>query len=771
MNDDSGTNIAVATIGMTTPTVTACRVEVYVYYYTKAGGGEKRPSPSHASPKHRYLHAIRFLILPAGTSGRGPTNDYIGSRQSACCNIHLVDIPSSKDCLLQNTVLCSLSCIVIVRRRTNPFSDWWSSVSATTVGLNGPPPGTSASRRLPATAQEPAFLLSRYSSIGIPFCAHSTFLKQQPLHRPLQHLETRNALTTTIRHRSVGRELRQRISACFSDPYSTFGSVHRALVHPSWTESSVDQQTRSDLPPIPAHPIMSTPGSPLPHPAPYTPAHLRSRSPAGSTAYQGYQGLLHDDNIDLDRDGYDLPHAIATPSTTATSASKFGAKLLSNWTASQPVAAAALTRSGSILHARAKSLASYVPKLNGSPIAQNTSSTPERQSAAANPLFGNIFNGDSAPIRLGVALPTSPTVKEEPDFVMDYKPTFTERPHARRLDTTQSTTSTNKVAGWFNRRSALPATPPTTAANVPDEILAMNIHASLFPHGPADPLSPHAFNDLLVNATNLLQKLQVAYREKVDYIASVRPEIDVQREEVEEADTRSKHLKMQLEDLARRHQEQARTMQEMAQQLAQAKLNAQEKTPRTVRLVRQTEDFEDNGGPDATPSRRKRGSEGGSSCSDSGFESEIDYADSIMSSGLDTPSVVLNGGESWQATPKPHQHARPSPHALGGNLWQDASDQDLRSENRMLRNRLEMMGAELQECIDFRATLVLGGDERLWPVGREISFSTEPGMSGIGKGFSLRRPSRAVVVMLCWRERVIHADAGQYHCREQRRVY
>nr|POE56582.1 hypothetical protein CFP56_33554 [Quercus suber] len=449
---------------------------------------------------------------------------------------------------------------------------------------------------------------------------------------------------------------------------------------------------------------MSASGSPLRNHSPYTPAHLRAQSPTGSTAYQGYQGFLHDDNIDLDRDGYDLPCAVTTPNTAVTSASKFGAKLLSNWTASQPVAAAALTRSGSILHARAKSLASYVPKLNGSPTASTAANTPDRQSSASNPLFGNIFNGDSAPIRLGVPLPPASSAREEPELVMDYRPTFTERPHPRRLDTMQSTTSTSKVASWFNRRSTLPATTPAAVPNAPDEFLSMNIQTSLFPHGPADPLSPHAFNDLLLNATSLLQKMQIAYKEKVDYIASIRPEIDVQKEEVEEADTRSKHLKMQLEDLARRHQEQARTMQDMAQQLAHARLSAQEQTPRTVRLVRETEGPEYVEETDRTPRQRKRSSEDASSCSDSGFESEIDYADSIISSGLDTPSVVLHGADSWRGTSQRKQqiaNARSATRSGGTYDWQGVSEPDLRAENRMLRHRLDMMGAELQECIDF----------------------------------------------------------------------
>ena len=104
----------------------------------------------------------------------------------------------------------------------------------------------------------------------------------------------------------------------------------------------------------------------------------------------------------------------------------------------------------------------------------------------------------------------------------------------------------------------------------------MNIMTSLFPNGQPDELTPHVYNDLLANATNLLQRLQSAYKDKVEYIATLQPEMDIQREEIEEADIRSRHLKLQLQDMGRRAQEQESAMQALASQLSQERFRNQE---------------------------------------------------------------------------------------------------------------------------------------------------------------------------------------------------
>ena len=456
-----------------------------------------------------------------------------------------------------------------------------------------------------------------------------------------------------------------------------------------------------------------------------------------STAYHGSQGHIDDRSLlslDLDRDGYDAlqlpePAKAATPSRPALSA-----RLMSSWSSAQP-AAAALSRKGSVLHSRAKSLAGYMPKLNSN-IAAATPEKPkegqQRQSA-----LSNLFSGESAPIKLGV--PQSPTKeKEETEFVMEYKPSFTERPTAARRrstaysQTSSSTTSPSAKTGWFGRKSTAPVTAPSRILEEQDELLALNINTALFLHGPAAPLSPHAFNDLLLNATALLTRMQTAYKEKVEYIASIQPEIDAQREEVEEAETRAQHLKFQLEELSRKSEEQNQAMREMAAMLAEEKMKNAE--GRNVRLVRRgsAEETED----EVTPRRAKRSS--GGSGSDSGFESDVDYADSIVSGGRETPSMVLTpayDGQEWDlGTSSLGYHGlrndrsavqisrtnmrdlsgttifstrRAGSGGSGDGVAWDTVDA-LRGENRDLKRRVEGMEREMQGVIDLVGASIRG---------------------------------------------------------------
>jgi hypothetical protein len=248
---------------------------------------------------------------------------------------------------------------------------------------------------------------------------------------------------------------------------------------------------------------------------------------------------------------------------------------------------------------------------------------------------------------------------------------------------------------WFSRR----ATSTSIPKHPSDELANVNINASLFPNGTVDPLNPAAFNDLLLNATNLLQRMQTAYKEKLAYISTIQPEIDAQREEVEEAETRSTHLKMQLEDMGRQAQEQETAMQEMARQLSEEKMKAQEarEAARTVRLVPRDSDEEQ------TPRRRKRIS--GGSASDSGFESDLDSVFSAASpSGAETP-MTAPSIHAWQAKGQDGVVGRAGNHGAGKRLGAEnaawATVEALRSENLDLRTQMEEMQRTLQGCIDF----------------------------------------------------------------------
>ena len=439
------------------------------------------------------------------------------------------------------------------------------------------------------------------------------------------------------------------------------------------------------------------------------------RGSSNDTAYNGSEGHIENGpSFEFDPRGIDNVQLVRSPVVTPPRPA-LGARFLSSLSNAQP-AAAALSRKGSVLHSRAKSLAAFVPKLNTS-----NSSTPER-TQAPNKIFGDLFNGESAPIRLGA--PVSPTKeKEESEFVMEYTPTLTERPgDGRRRSTAQSIPA--KSNSWFTRKPTF-STPSKLQPQ--DELASLNINASLFPNGPVDPLNPAAFNDLLLNATHLLQRMQTAYKEKTNFIASLQPELDAQREEVEEADIRSKHLKLQLEDMGRQAQEQGMAMQDMARQLAEEKVRGEEgeETARTVRLIRRSTTDSRDGDDEETPTRRRKRTSGGSA-SDSGFESDLesvfsggsnvetpisppsvsatsDYADSPSDlqqpKGRDALLTIQRRAAAGSTVPSNRSSISNKRLGSEGAAW--ATVEALRGENRALKMQVEQMEGTLQGCIDF----------------------------------------------------------------------
>ncbi|KAM0719352.1 hypothetical protein Q7P37_005257 [Cladosporium fusiforme] len=459
--------------------------------------------------------------------------------------------------------------------------------------------------------------------------------------------------------------------------------------------------------------------------------HSRSGSLSNiSTEYDGAQGLLNDaDCIEYTGANLSTPDKAYTPERQA-----IGSRLLSSIQSAQPTAAA-LSRSKTVLHSRAKSLAAFVPKLN--PTAPSLSPSPEQRPQTAthnssNRFFGDFFNGESAPVRLGIP-PTSPLrEKEEMEYIMEYRSGLTERPRKRASMLPQ--TPEKQKTGWFGRKVASPLhqQQQQSPAVVNDELANMNIMTSLFPNGQSDELTPHAFNELFVNATSLLQRMQTAYKEKVDFIATMQPEMDVQREEVEEAEIRSRHLKLQLEDMGRRAQEQEKAMQELASQLSEERFRHQEAREKEARKASRSflnkptsapaANADETTDDETTPRRKgaKRTSAGSTDASDSGFESDLDRdSESRWSQDpldpatqravLASPSPIITPtkqrlGAGNQHAPHHSSNLRNSVSSMSKRLGSDGSAwavmERLRGENVELRAQVADMQKELQSCIE-----------------------------------------------------------------------
>jgi hypothetical protein len=185
--------------------------------------------------------------------------------------------------------------------------------------------------------------------------------------------------------------------------------------------------------------------------------------------------------------------------------------------------------------------------------------------------------------------------------------------------------------------------PQPFQTSVADELLSLDIHSALFPTGNPDPFSPSAFKDLWLNAERLLSRMQTAYKQRTMEVNEANALMSAQVDELEGAQTRARHLKMQLDDMALKSLEQEQAMNELADELAKEKQRRREEEEarrRSVSLVRRpelgrtTDEVEE-----VTPRKRSSGGSTMTFASDSGFESECESsAASIFSAAHDTAS-------------------------------------------------------------------------------------------------------------------------------------
>ncbi|KAF7856256.1 uncharacterized protein EAF02_011515 [Botrytis sinoallii] len=140
------------------------------------------------------------------------------------------------------------------------------------------------------------------------------------------------------------------------------------------------------------------------------------------------------------------------------------------------------------------------------------------------------------------------------------------------LDSKSTPAKSTGVFGFLSssKASAQPIQLPSDLDN--DEYINLDIQSSLFPSGQIDTFSPAAFKNLRVNAEGVIQKLQNVYKLRTIQYNETRAEKDAQEEELEEAETRAKFLKLQLEDMVKKFNEQDTTIEELVNQLAEEKL-------------------------------------------------------------------------------------------------------------------------------------------------------------------------------------------------------
>ncbi|KAL9091924.1 MAG: hypothetical protein Q9165_004676 [Trypethelium subeluteriae] len=379
-----------------------------------------------------------------------------------------------------------------------------------------------------------------------------------------------------------------------------------------------------------------------------------------ATAYSAHP------QFDSDEDGEEDVAALASSNTFL--------ERCRNTALNIPTTATLTQNSRATLQASAKSITSFVPTWGNrqEPQAQESTNKQPETKLKRNTTFGDLFAGSSAPINIGI-IPSPDKEKAAMDWISNKPPS---RPTTNRTSTTVSSASTSKFS-WFGTKAfnpaptpipsttSLPATNPSSSdATTTDALLTLTPTTALFPHGPTNPLDPSSYNALLHNATTTIDRLQTGYRAKCNDAALAHAEASAQTDEAEEAETRARHLKRQLDDMAARVAEQEEAMRELAEQLARERLvrrEEEEARRRSVMLVRnKSQQFEAMVEREMEREReggRREGVSRGTSVCDSGFESDADAestVDSVFSRPgnevgspmVGTPLSTLNEWES-----------------------------------------------------------------------------------------------------------------------------
>ncbi|KAK0732798.1 hypothetical protein B0T21DRAFT_412954 [Apiosordaria backusii] len=208
-------------------------------------------------------------------------------------------------------------------------------------------------------------------------------------------------------------------------------------------------------------------------------------------------------------------------------------------------------------------------------------------------------------------------------------------------------TMTSRFMSAFTSRFTTPTTPTTSVSNMDaaanDELLNLNIETALFPPtSPSagtdrDSFSPAAFKNFQMNAIGLLTKYQTAYKTQAITVHDLQQERSAQKDELEEAETRAKHLKFQLEGMARELAEQEKKMRALSEELQLER--ERNKAPSVVL----SEDL----GVDTLRRRKRRSGESWSGEDDEEEEEEVESAESeSVFSRCRSPTSTVGTGVS-----------------------------------------------------------------------------------------------------------------------------
>ena len=275
------------------------------------------------------------------------------------------------------------------------------------------------------------------------------------------------------------------------------------------------------------------------------------------------------------------------------------------------------------------------------------------------------FNGTSEPIALGL-LP-SPIKEEQKEYLEEMMDSTREsevnltgpvvlRP-TNRLQKRNSDLDVKPQLGLAARGLSWLKSKPTpdspSQQDVTDELTKLDISAALFPAGPNDEFSPSAFKNLQMNAEGTIRKFQTALNQSLQSLHEIRSERNVQRDELEASQTRSEHLKLQLEEMAEKAAQQEKAMRDLTEELAaerRIRLEEEAYRGRSLRMIPTSNPdstFEMHSTTPTTTNKRHNRVSDSLSINESEIDSEVSSsAGSIFSRPDHAPASVLSSTPS-----------------------------------------------------------------------------------------------------------------------------
>ncbi|KAI4235786.1 MAG: hypothetical protein L6R40_006381 [Gallowayella cf. fulva] len=252
------------------------------------------------------------------------------------------------------------------------------------------------------------------------------------------------------------------------------------------------------------------------------------------------------------------------------------------------------------------------------------------------------FIGESEPIAFAI-LPSPSKEGDNPVKAMtasqpEYLPAIQEKPPVSR------TTPKPPTVSRFPLFGSKPSTPKASIpADIYDEWHHLHVKTALVPSGATEPYSPSAIKSLQQNAETLLSRLQGAYKQRSEALHDVLAEKEALAEEYEGAAMRSRHLKLQLDDMSTKLAEQDMAMMDLVDQLAQEKQARRE--AEDVRCSRNPNGRNSSHGSDKGDGQQTRKSSKSrtSTASEMSLESEESCAESLFSRrGATSPTMSMS---------------------------------------------------------------------------------------------------------------------------------